>query len=44
MVIGGHGEHVLPVWNSVTICGGRGNAALTALLENMPERQKLQGF
>ena len=42
MVIGGHGDFILPVYSSVTICGGRGNAALTHLLSDFGTQQKLQ--
>ena len=42
MVIGGHGKHILPVYSSVTICGGRSNTVLNQLLEDRDEKQKIE--
>ena len=44
MVIGGHGEFILPVWSSVTVCGGKNSEPLKKLMEDYPEKLKLQGI
>ena len=44
MVLGGHGEFILPVWSSVTVCGGKNSEALKKLMEDYPEKLKLQGL
>ena len=43
MVLGGSGEYVTPIWSSVTICGGRSNEKLKAILEDFPEKCRLRG-
>ena len=43
MVIGGHGEFILPVWSSVTVCGGKNSEPLKKLMDDYPEKLKLQG-
>ena len=44
MVIGGHGEFILPVWSSVTVCGGKNSEPLKKLMDDYPEKLKLQGI
>ena len=43
MVLGGSGEFATPIWSSVTICGGRSNDKLKAILEDFPEKIRLRG-
>ena len=44
MVIGGHGEFILPVWSSVTVCGGKNSEPLKKLMDDYPEKLKLHGM